>query len=143
MTAKQAVRLRETNSDYYTHCKCADKLGVLAAAVIGLLCTAPISAQQISEPGRQALRNELHNVQAMAYGYVATCESGDLKMKRPGSATFVIRSSRLCLGWRGARAAEQDDSFTLCSTDPARHVDAVVGKCAALREHAFVPLTAL
>jgi len=79
---------------------------------------------------------ELDNVRALPFGFHAQCEDGDLKIRKKGSATFVVRNSLSCSRIRLQIAERYQNDFTLCSNDPT-HVssppDRKVVRCVELK----------
>ncbi len=78
---------------------------------------------------------ELQNIRALPYGFHVQCEDGDLKFRKKGSATFLVRNSLTCLRTRMQVAEKYRNEFTLCSNDPTHEnipPDRKVVKCANL-----------
>jgi len=85
----------------------------MVTATIGLSCLQIVMADSTRNAAA-----ELENVRALPYGYYADCEKGHLKIRKKGTATFVIRDSILCKRKSIQLPKSQRQHFTLCSNDP-------------------------
>lgn len=56
--------------------------------------------------GMSQLETELQNIRQIPFGYVASCQDGDLKIEGPRSARYWIRSAEVC--------ANQPNQFQFC-----------------------------
>lgn len=83
-----------------------------SAAILLLVFSMSTPAQ---EPDAAA---ELENIRALPYGFYVQCEDKDLKIRKKGTATFVIRNSVTCNRLRQLVEKQYRDDFTLCSNDP-------------------------
>jgi hypothetical protein len=95
-----------------------------------------------NEDNDAAFRAELENIRALPFAQTVVCEAGDLKIKSPRSATFVIRRSQLCRRWIERPAPPAPARFILCSNDPAFVADDApvrILKCRQLDKHWFSP----
>lgn len=109
---------------------------LLSASLLLLVITELVIAESVTAREPRDAEAEFENIRALPYGFHVQCEGKHLKIRKKGSATFIVRNSFTCIRFRVQVAEQYRDDFTLCSNDPT-HMntppDRKVVKCISLK----------